>query len=337
MSTGVKNLDGVIGIDPAGNALRHAFQRAEEVGKSTGVITNVQWSHATPAGFVAHNSSRNNYDQIAREMIYDSATDVIMGAGHPFYNDNGERLSTPPFQYKYVGGEATWNDLVAGTAGDPDWTHIQTRQEFRRLMWGRAPKRVCGTAQVASTTQQSRRNNPGDPDNRDDAPYEVPLNETVPTLAEMTLGALNVLDCDNDGLCLMIEGGAVDWTGHANQKGRLIEEEIDFNHAVEAVMLWVLCHSNWDETLLIVTGDHETGYLWGRGSNPTWEPIVNNGRGVPPGMQFNSGDHTNQLIPIFAKGDASRLLAAKADQVDPERGRYIDNTEIAEVMFDVID
>ena len=49
----------------------------------------VEWSHATPAGFVAHNVSRNNYAAIAQEMIDSSATDVIMGAGNPDFDDNG--------------------------------------------------------------------------------------------------------------------------------------------------------------------------------------------------------------------------------------------------------
>ena len=55
----------------------------------TGVITSVEFSHATPAGFVAHNVSRNNYAEIAEEMINSSATDVIMGCGHPWYDRSG--------------------------------------------------------------------------------------------------------------------------------------------------------------------------------------------------------------------------------------------------------
>ena len=65
------------------------------------------------------------------------------------------------------------------------------------------------------------------------------LNSTVPSLATMTKGALNVLDNDKDGFVLMIEGGAIDWAAHANQTGRTIEEEMDFNASVEAVIAWV--------------------------------------------------------------------------------------------------
>ncbi len=106
-------------------------------------------------------------------------------------------------------------------------------------------------------------------------PFVVPLIDTVPTLEEMTKAALNILDDDPDGLFLMIEGGAVDWASHANQSGRMIEEHIDFDNSVQAVVDWVQKNSNWGETLLIVTSDHETGYLTGPGSDPSWMPLIN--------------------------------------------------------------
>ncbi|UCD35605.1 MAG: hypothetical protein JSU90_01885, partial [Nitrospiraceae bacterium] len=89
----------------------------------------------------------------------------------------------------------------------------------------------------------------------------------------------------------------------------------------------------WGETLLIVTGDHETGYLTGPGSDPTWESIVNNGAGNLPGMEWHSTEHTNSLMVISAKGDAARLLHRYADQRDPVRGPLVDNTDVAQVLF----
>jgi alkaline phosphatase len=122
------------------------------------LVTSVEFSHATPAGFVAHNVSRNNYAEIAQEMILDSAVDVIMGAGHPWYDADGEVKGTPN-TFKYVGGETTWNELVAGTAGgdadgdgiaDP-WTLVQTRGDFQDLISDETPKRVIGVPQVYQT------------------------------------------------------------------------------------------------------------------------------------------------------------------------------------------
>lgn len=347
MSTGVKTYDAAIGVDSSGGPLTHVFQRAEEVGKSTGVVTSVEWSHATPAGFVAHNVSRNSYAEIAREMLSDSATDVIMGAGNPMYTDDGvagfnsdsnEDGVADAHQYKYVGGQSTWDSLLAGTLrvsdangdgkADP-WTVIQTRAQFQALAGGSAPDRVVGIAQAATTLQQARS---GD---GQAAAFAVPLDQNVPTLTEMSLAAINVLDNDPDGFYLMIEGGAADWANHANQAGRSIEEQADFNAAVEAVVAWVNANSNWNDTLLIVTGDHETGYLTGpkSGAPATWTEIVNNGKGVMPGMEYHSTDHSNQIIPLYAQGAYAPAFAAYADQTDKVRGRYIDNTEIAKLLF----
>jgi alkaline phosphatase len=320
------------------DALKNILEVAEELGKKTGVVSSVLFSHATPAAFAAHNESRNNFTEIAQEMIYDSAADVIMGTGHPWYNADGEIKSTPN-TFVFVGGETTWDDLVAGTAGgdadgdgiDDPWTLIQTRAEFQSLASGPTPKRVIGIPQVYQTLQQGRS---GDPYAE---PYVVPLIETVPTLEEMTNAALNTLADDSDGLFLMVEGGAIDWASHGNQSGRMIEEQIDFERAVEAVSEWVKKNSNWGETLLIVTGDHETGYLTGPGSDPTWESIVNNGAGNLPGMEWHSTGHTNSLMVLSAKGDAARLFHEYADEKDLVRGPYVDNTSVADIVFRAID
>jgi len=338
MSTGVKTYEGAIGVGPDKTDRVHVIELFEKLGKATGVISSVQWSHATPAGFVTHNTARRNYDDIAQEMIYDSAVDVIMGCGHPWYDADGDRQSTPN-SYQYVGGESTWQDMVTGIAGgdadgdgdeDP-WVLIQTREEFQTLAEGKTPDRVVGIAQVYETLQQGRS---GD---SHAAPYDEAQNESVPTLAEMTRAALNVLDNDEDGFFLMVEGGAVDWAGHGNQSGRVIEEEIDFNRSVEAVVEWVQNNSNWGETLVVVTGDHETGYLVGPGSNPDWYPVANNGASIQPGMEWHSGSHTNQLIPFYAKGRGANLFKKKADEFDLVRGPYIDNIEMAEVLFGLFD
>ena len=341
MSTGKKTYAGAIGVDISEGPIDHIIEIFEDLGKSTGVVTSVEWSHATPAGFVAHKLSRNNYKQIAQEMIYESAVDVIMGCGHPWYDADG-KLKSSANTYKYVGGHTTWNELTAGTAGgdadgdgvDDPWTLIQTRSEFQDLASGPTPDRVVGVAQVYKTLQQGR-----DGDGYA-APYDVAQIESVPTLEEMTRAALNVLDNDQDGFFLMVEGGAVDRAGHDNQSGRVIEEEIDFNRSVEAVVQWVKKNSNWGETLVIVTGDHETGYLTGPGfdpSDPDWNPLVNNGASMLPDMEWHSGSHTNQLVPFYAKGRGANLFKKKADESDPVRGPYLDNVEIAEVLFDLFD
>jgi alkaline phosphatase len=341
MATGIKSYNAAIGVDSRHKPMMNLLELAEQMGKSTGVVTSVPFSHATPAGFVVHNNSRNNFKQIADDMLNKSAADVIMGCGNPFYNDDGKPKLLP--DYKYISSK-DWADLSAGQSGGdadgdglPDrWTLIQTRAKFQALASGPAPKRVCGIPQVFETLQQKRSGN------TNARPYEIAMAQTVPTLEEMTRAALNVLDNNPNGFFVMIEGGAVDWAGHSNQSGRLIEEMNDFNRSVEVVAKWVIQNSSWNETLVIITSDHETGYLTGPGSGrpllsdkAVWNDLAGNGIGKLPDMEWHSGAHTNSLVPFFAKGQGAEQFKKTIKGNDSVRGPYIDNTDIAGVILDM--
>jgi alkaline phosphatase len=327
LATGVKIYDGVLNIDTGGNKLKTITEIAQDLGKASGVVTSVEWSHATPAGMFAHNASRNNYAAIANEMVSSaSPLNVIMGAGNSNY-DNSGKLQLTPKPTQYMGGDATWSALKGGMLNG--YKLIQDKAAFEALANTANPpvEKVVGTVQAATTTQQKRSGKPADLKN----PSRVQFNGDVPSLFTMSQGALNVLNKNPKGFFLMIEGGAVDWASHANQLDRMIEEQMDFNAAVQAAVDWVNANSSWEDTLLIVTADHECGDLWGPTAG-VFNDIVDNGPGNLPGAHFNSGDHTNQLVPVYAIGAGAELLAGYADQYDPVRGPYVDNTEIFRVM-----
>jgi alkaline phosphatase len=103
LATGVKTNNGEIGLNVNGQKIENVIEKCEKLGMSTGVVTTVPISHATPAGFVAHKKSRNGYDEIAREMINESRLNVLFGCGNPLFDDNGKKLDKPG-ELKYVGG-----------------------------------------------------------------------------------------------------------------------------------------------------------------------------------------------------------------------------------------
>lgn len=341
LSSGVKTLDKRIGMDDKEQPLRHLYEDAKAMGKAAGVLTTVYLSHATPAAFTTHLITRNDVDTLAEDMIRNSTLDVLIGAGHPWFDDDGKQvggLGDNPYKtdgdYKRVGGETLWREIQAGTVGNdangdgqPDpWTLIDSLEGFKSLTRADVSDRILGVVPVATTLQINR----GGEQHAD--PYVVPFTPNLPDMPLLVEGALNVLSRDPDGFFLMAEGGAIDWAGHGNGIGRLIEEQTDFDNAIAAVVRWVETNSSWDETLLIITADHETGYLCGAGANPEWKPLDNKGKGQVPGHSWHTKGHTNQPVPCIAKGAGAEKLLDAVKGEDSHYGPFIDNTDIPKTI-----
>lgn len=345
ISTGKKTFRTSIGIGLNGDTLVHASQAAKSLGKSIGVVTSVPFTHATPAGFVAHNQSRHNFGEIAMYMLFNTRLDLIMGAGSPDYSNNGEPAESSD---RYIGSREIWNQIKAndgrtefmyngetfrvqdanGDGQRDSWTFVESREDFIAMADGPVPSRVFGIPKAYSTLHYGRSNE------ENTLPFQQPLNENVPSLEELSRAALNVLSQNPEGFFVMIEGGAIDWAGHDNHLGRMIEEQIDFNKAVHAAVEWVEQHSSWDETLIIVTSDHETGYLTGpTHPDPVAGPVISRGKGELPEAMWNSDGHTNMLVPFYAKGAGAELFELFAGELDPVRGPFIQNNTIGQVLF----
>ncbi|MEM8553087.1 MAG: alkaline phosphatase [Pseudomonadota bacterium] len=373
MHTGRKTANGRLNMDWTGTQnFETIAQIAMAEGRSAGAVTSVQVSHATPASVIAHNISRQNYAEIFNEMAASNLS-VIMGAGHPMFDDSGNQVEPAAYDaedgddpFRFLGGEATVAQLTSDE-GLNGFTFIDAAADFQALADGEnVPERVIGIAQSRNTLQASREGL-GDAD----TPSGMAMNPAVPDLATMSLGAINVLNQNPDGFFLMVEGGAVDWMGHSNNMPRFIEEQIDFDRAVDAVIAWVEENSSWDETLLIVTSDHETGGIWGEGTYQNGEggpvaadrsseallaarydpaedtfneflAVQDRGAGNMPGFQFASRNHTNELVPLWAMGPGvdkfaeftrTDLEAAKlwGEQYGWD-GTFVDNTAVFFVM-----
>ena len=104
MVSGIKVRDGQLNRSPDGRPLRTFFEDASRLGMATGAISSVPFAHATPAAAYAHSMSRNDYPAIAREGILGDWLDVLIGAGHPGHDVNGEPRQPEPGHYDHVGG-----------------------------------------------------------------------------------------------------------------------------------------------------------------------------------------------------------------------------------------
>ena len=346
MATGVKTFNNAINVDGNLRPLRTIAEIAHDSGRKTGTVTTVRLAHATPAALGgAHHASRTAESELANEMLGIGATgdggrggflNLIVGCGHPEFDDNGRPVASESERdYSFVGGDETWAALREGCHAT-GWTLVETLCDIEALQSGATPAKLLIVPQVRQTLQQRRTGVLGIEGTRYSSPGQDPPIETVPTLPMLTRVALNALDGDPDGFYVMIEGGAVDWAMHDNQLGHMIEEMADFKCAVQVVIDWIECpgdDNTWDNTLVVVTADHDHLLFGPNSDTVAFEPPVDNGPGQLPGHKWQYDYHSNALVPLYAKGPGSELIAPLADRTDPVRGAYMDQTEVFAVLL----
>ncbi|MFS0725504.1 alkaline phosphatase [Paenibacillus sp. 1P07SE] len=222
MATGYKTNNGMISVTPGGEQPDSILDAAREKGKATGLVATSRITHATPAVFAAHDPSRGNETALALDYI--NNVDVILGGGRDMFLPASE------------GGRQEERNLVA-EAQEAGYDYITSRSELGSVT----------ADKVLALFAMS------------DLKYEIDRDEVnVPSLAEMTRLAIDVLSQDEDGFFLMVEGSQIDWAGHANDPVALIHDMLAFEDAVDVALAYA---KEEGDTLVVVVGDHETGGL----------------------------------------------------------------------------
>ena len=149
-------------------------------------------------------------------------------------------------------------------------------------------------------------------------PAILPDGDRTPSLSELTAYSLDYLDNDN-GFFLMVEGANIDKQSHSNQPLAMIKELLGFEEAVKTAQDWA---TGREDTLIVVTADHETGALTFDENNSNSENIIDN-------MKFLSYNHSRTRVTIDVFGDISEFTNKYAEMFSTLEGRpYWDNTDI---------
>ena len=304
LATGTKTNNGMLGTTPDSVNLTAISYKIHNAGFPVGIATSVTIDHATPGSFYANSTARSDYYSIS-EQLATSGFEFFGGGG--FYGAQDKRHQEKSL---YAIAEENGYQFAFGI------------EDYKA-------KKSSGVEKlVLFQEDEAKRNN--------DLPYVYERVEGDLQLPQVVEAAVDFLN-NEKGFFLMVEGGKIDWAAHSNDLQGTILETLDFDQAIQVAYKFYQQHQ--DETLIVVTADHETGGVTlGRGKGYVYDlSVVKEGNaGAAAGsdvsnyMQDISKDslsvvakigwtttsHTGGAVPVFAIGAGSEMFAGRQDNTD---------------------
>ena len=221
LATGNKTKNGFLGVTMDSTPVYSVAQAAKEAGYAVGISTTVGINHATPGAFYAHQPGRSRFYEIGKDMLT---------AGYEFYA-GGDLL-----------GSAENRDEIYKSAKEQGYTIARGIEDYKQN--GKNAKKLMLYQKEVAT----------------DLPYAIDREEGDLTLAQITEAGIEYLSKKSKkGFFFMVEGGKIDYASHSDDGATMVNEVIDFDNAIKVAYEFYKKHPN--ETLIVVTADHETGGL----------------------------------------------------------------------------
>ena len=276
IATGHKTYSSSLNMDEIGTVAYEtiAEKLRQQNGYRIGLVTTVNLNHATPAAFYAHQPSRTNYYEIGLEMV-DSGVDYLAGGA----------LLTP------TGANNDQPDLyeLAQQAG---YTVTRTQAESEAV--------TADTGKVLLVDEH--------PADSGSMAYEIDREEGAWSLTDYVDKGIEVLDNDT-GFFMMVEGGKIDWACHGNDAATAVNDVKALSDAVSRAVEFYDEHP--DETLILVTGDHETGGLTIGYAGTNYDTFLQN----LAGQKLSFTRFTNDYVTAYRENNTpfSQVLADVQD------------------------
>ena len=300
LSTGSKTDNGLLGVDPDTTALESIAGKIHDAGYKVGISSTVGINHATPGAFYGHSASRSNYYDIAME---------IPASGFEFFAGGGVIESTGE-----DGDKASVYDFIEKNG----YVIAEGMDEFDGMK--------ASAGKMLLLQEDGRM--------KTELPYAIDMKDGDMTQADLVKASIDFLyDGNGQGFFVMSEGGRIDWASHGNDTKAMILETLSLSDAVaEAIKFY---NEHPDETLIVVTADHETGGLtmsWESGYNVYFDKIENIGKSKDfasdeerremdeashaAHIGWTTGDHSGANVPVFAIGAGSSLFSGRMDNTE---------------------
>ena len=283
-ATGFKAYNNGINVLDDGRFVPTLFSQLQAEGWRVGTVTSVPFNHASPAAMYAHNVHRDDYQDIAREMLglpsivqetghsaLLPGLDIVMGTGfginglarnmakqqgenavggNAYLTDADKSAINVKNGGKYVVAETTEGvgaaSALKAAAGQAATGGHRLFAFYGKERFNHLPYQTAdgGFDPVAGVTGKTEA-------------YTVADRAETPRLTDMTEAALTVLASRPDQpFALFVEAGDVDFALHLNNLDNAVGAVYSGDDAFRTIVEWVEKHSDWDESAVIVTADH---------------------------------------------------------------------------------
>lgn len=300
LSTGTKTKNGMLGTAPDSTALKSIAYKIHDAGYKVGISSTVGINHATPGAFYGHSASRSDYYSIASEI---PSTGFEFFAGGGAIESNGED-----------GDETSVYEAIE----DSGYVIAEGMDDFADK------KDEAGKMMLLQENGRLKT----------ELPYAIDMKDTDMTHADLVSASIDFLyEEDCPGFFIMSEGGKIDWASHGNDTKAVILETLSLSDAVAEAVEFYNAHP--DETLIIVTADHETGGLtlsWEKGYDLLLDKLEEihcskdmvseeerehmNDVSHEAHIGWTTGDHSGANVPVFAIGAGSTLFSGRMDNTE---------------------
>ena len=222
LATGSKTKNGYLGVEMDTTVVYSVAHVAKQAGYAVGISSTVGINHATPGAFYAHQPGRSRYYEIGQDML---AADYDFYAGGDLIVNKSEQ-----------------RDEIYEKAKAQGYTIARGFDDYKAN--GKNAKKLMLYQKEVAT----------------DLPYAIDREEGDLTLAQITEAGIEFLSKKSKkGFFFMVEGGKIDYASHSDDGATALNEVIDFDNAIKVAYEFYKKYPN--ETLIVVTADHETGGL----------------------------------------------------------------------------
>lgn len=302
LACGIKTTNNSLGVDPEGNEGTSIAVDLHNEGYKIGIMSSVPVNHATPASFYAHNEYRGNYYEISQDMI-----------------DDG---------FEFFGGSGLYD--IRGKKGDKPSTIDFLEENGYAVCYGKTAfeKRTSTTDKIVYLQPSSEETGPEYYVREGDKDGDI-------SLADMVGLCLDYLG-DEEPFMIMCEAGKIDWSAHGNKTMSMVHDVLSLDATVKRALEFYYAHP--DETLIVVTADHETGgvtigegkdwksdYIdwavlekhWVESGNKNtlnWDD--NKALNLAAQVGWTTGNHTGAPVPVYAIGKGAERFHGRINNID---------------------